>query len=101
MKTAMLALLLMTSPLAAWEDKALHFGVGYIGEDVIETVTGSKLAAVGFMSMLGVMKEASDDRFDWADLAFTVAGAGLACGVNHWRVLPCDKGAALAYNTRF
>ena len=58
-------------------DKALHFGISFVGTLFLREVLHIDNAEV-YMLGAGVGKELTDDTFDWGDLGADIAGVGLA-----------------------
>ena len=71
-----LILALTCTPVMA-NDKALHFGVSFLGTLFLREVLHFDNASVTMLSV-GVGKELTDDCFDWGDLGADALGVGLA-----------------------
>ena len=67
----------MTCTPALANDKALHFGISFVGTLLLREVFHFDNAEV-YMLSVGVGKELTDDTFDWGDLGADALGVGLA-----------------------
>ena len=67
----------MTCTPVLANDKALHFGISFVGTLLLREVFHFDNAEITMLGV-GVGKELTDDTFDWSDLGADALGVGLA-----------------------